>query len=172
MEEKHSLSVDSDGEEFETVERYGTSPVEIQRSNTRRHFQPRPTSSSDITGNISLRCNSLKVSRARSDGDAISPVQERLKSSDLMDFQSTEYYIDDSMPSSYSESNATSPLLRGHRMVKSHHVVVAELQRQLEEKSAALASTSVSHLVPAVEQCIRVVVETSCFGMLVCWRSM
>ncbi|KAG8187084.1 hypothetical protein JTE90_016180 [Oedothorax gibbosus] len=140
LEEKHPLSVDSASEEFETVEHYGTLPVEISSHSSRRHF--RHTSSSDIAGGH--KSNSLKISRARSDGDAISPMQERLKSSDSMDFQSAEYYIDDSMPSSYSESNATSPLMRGSRMVKSHHVVVAELQRQLEEKSAALASTSSS----------------------------
>ncbi|XP_035228857.1 RB1-inducible coiled-coil protein 1-like isoform X2 [Stegodyphus dumicola] len=144
--EDGTVAGESDGEEFETVERYGTSPVDIctQLIDSKRSVSgPRPTSSSDVIAvNKSRDKHQPKISKARSDGDAISPIQERLKSSESLlvsgDFQSTEYYIDDSMPSSYTESNATSPLLRGNRMVKSHHVVLAELQKQVEEKTGAL----------------------------------
>lgn len=143
--------VDSDGEEFETVDQCGPS-IEIRpRSSDRKRSAsaPRPNSTSEminIIKNSSEKCPTL--SKARSDGDAISPIQERLKSSDSLvvstDFQSTEYYIDDSMPSSYTESNATSPLMLRSRMVKSHHVVVAELQKQVEDKNGALVDTAVS----------------------------
>ncbi|GIX73382.1 RB1-inducible coiled-coil protein 1 [Caerostris extrusa] len=150
MEEKRSLSVDSDGEEFETLDNYSTSPLEITTHSlqeARLASIPHPTSSNTVDySNPIDQC--LRVSKASSDGDAISPVQDRLKSSDSLlastDFQGTEYYIDDSMPSSYTESNATSPLMRGNRLVKSHHVVLAELQRQLEEKNEALAGNSSS----------------------------
>ncbi|KAF8764422.1 RB1-inducible coiled-coil protein 1 like protein [Argiope bruennichi] len=150
MEEKHSLSVESDGEEFETLDHYSTSPLETMQSlqETRLPSHPRLSSSSDAADYNIRKDHSLRVSKASSDGDAISPVQDRLKSSDSLlastDFQGTEYYIDDSMPSSYTESNATSPLLRGNRLVKSHHVVLAELQKQLEEKNEALAGHSSS----------------------------
>ncbi|GFU06749.1 RB1-inducible coiled-coil protein 1 [Nephila pilipes] len=148
IEEKHSLSVDSDGEEFETLDHYSTSPLEItthSSQETRLPSHPCPTISSDATDYNIRRDQSLRVSKASSEGEAISPVRDRLKSSDSLlasaDFQGTEYYIDDSMPSSYTESNATSPLMRGNRLVKSHHVVLAELQRQLEEKNEALTSS-------------------------------
>ncbi|CAL1265908.1 unnamed protein product [Larinioides sclopetarius] len=148
VEEKHSLSVESDGEEFETLDHYSTSPLETMQSlqEARLPSHPRLSSSSDAADYNIRKDHSLRVSKASSDSDAISPVQDRLKSSDSLlastDFQGTEYYIDDSMPSSYTESNATSPLLRGNRLVKSHHVVLAELQKQLEEKNEALAGHS------------------------------
>ncbi|GFY58221.1 RB1-inducible coiled-coil protein 1 [Trichonephila inaurata madagascariensis] len=145
IEEKHSLSVDSDGEEFETLDHYSTSPLEITTHSlqeTRLQSHPCPTTTSDATDYNIRRDQSLRVSKASSEGDVVSPVRDRLKSSDSLlasaDFQGTEYYIDDSMPSSYTESNATSPLMRGNRLVKSHHVVLAEFQRQLEEKNEAL----------------------------------
>uniref|UniRef100_A0A131XVB8 RB1-inducible coiled-coil protein 1 n=1 Tax=Ixodes ricinus TaxID=34613 RepID=A0A131XVB8_IXORI len=60
------------------------------------------------------------------------------------DFMTADFYIDESMPSSYSDSNGLAPasgappasLARGP-----HDAVAAELQRQLEEKIAALSST-------------------------------
>lgn len=143
---------ESDGEEFETVDRCGPS-IEIRprtaSDRKRSASAPRPNSTSEVMvvekNSAADRCP--KLSKARSDGDAISPIQERLKSSESLhvstDFQSTEYYIDDSMPSSYTESNATSPLLRGNRMVKSHHILLAELQRQVDEKSGALLGAGV-----------------------------
>lgn len=145
--------VESDGEEFETVDRYGPS-IEIKphsSSRKRSASAPRPNSTSEVINiNKITSDKGPKLSKARSDGDAISPIQERLKSSESLlastDFQSTEYYIDDSMPSSYTESNATSPLLRSSRMVKSHHVVVAELQKQVDDKNGALVGAAVSKL--------------------------
>lgn len=152
VEEKAPSLVESDGEEFETVDRCGPS-VEIRPHSERRRSvsAPRPNSTSEVINiNVNNVDKSLKMGKARSDGDAISPIQERLKSSDSLlvstDFQSTEYYIDDSMPSSYTESNATSPLLRGNRMVKSHHVVMAELQKQVEDKNGALVNATVSSI--------------------------
>ncbi|XP_042905068.1 RB1-inducible coiled-coil protein 1 isoform X2 [Parasteatoda tepidariorum] len=135
---------DSDGEEFETVDHYRMSPV-AATSQSAYGLRARPPSSSDVIDVNTHPKHSPRVVKARSDGDAVSPMQERLKSPDSLaistDFQAAEYYIDDSMPSSYTESNATSPLMRGNRMVKSHHVVVAELQRQVDEKSGALVVT-------------------------------
>lgn len=60
------------------------------------------------------------------------------------DFMTADFYIDESMPSSYSDSNGLAPasgappasLARGPQ-----DAVAAELQRQLEEKIAALSST-------------------------------
>ncbi|XP_042905070.1 RB1-inducible coiled-coil protein 1 isoform X4 [Parasteatoda tepidariorum] len=138
---------DSDGEEFETVDHYRMSPV-AATSQSAYGLRARPPSSSDVIDVNTHPKHSPRVVKARSDGDAVSPMQERLKSPDSLaistDFQAAEYYIDDSMPSSYTESNATSPLMRGNRMVKSHHVVVAELQRQVDEKSGALVVTKSS----------------------------
>lgn len=152
----HEVNIESDGEEFETVDRYGPQygPSDMESgphpSERKRSVSaPRPNSTSEVINvnrNIGDKCP--KLSKARSDGDAISPIQERLKHSDSLivsaDFQATEYYIDDSMPSSYTESNATSPLLRGNRMVKSHHLVVAELQKQVDDKNGALMGAMVS----------------------------
>ena len=144
--------VESDGEEFETVDRCGPT-IEIRSHSSGRKRSasaPRPNSTSEVINiNKITSDKGPKLSKARSDGDAISPIQERLKSESLLastDFQSTEYYIDDSMPSSYTESNATSPLLRSSRMVKSHHVVVAELQKQVDDKNGALVGAAVSYL--------------------------
>ncbi|XP_054712123.1 RB1-inducible coiled-coil protein 1-like [Uloborus diversus] len=144
--EEH-VTVESDGEEFETVEQYGTSPIEIcpkPSQSERSVFAPRPTSSSDVINVNKVYDDSCpKVSKACSDGDALSPIQERLKSSESL-VVSGDYYFDDSMPSSCTESNATSPLIRANKMVKTHHVIVAELQKQVEEKDGALVGASSS----------------------------
>ncbi|CAL4073795.1 unnamed protein product [Meganyctiphanes norvegica] len=75
-------------------------------------------------------------------------IQSPESQQELCEFVTAEFYIDESMPSSYTESNdaasditaSSSRGLPGHgsNMVKTHHVITAELQRQLEEKNVAL----------------------------------
>ncbi|XP_076053799.1 autophagy-related 17 isoform X3 [Oratosquilla oratoria] len=85
----------------------------------------------------------------------ISP-NERIQSPESLltsqEFVTAEFYIDESMPSSYTESNGTNGTNasgsgsqggggRHHsNLVKSHHVVTAELQKQLEEKTDTIIS--------------------------------
>lgn len=49
------------------------------------------------------------------------------------EFMTADFYIDESMPSSYTESNGMTGIVK-HPSLKSHHIVTAELQHQLEEK--------------------------------------
>lgn len=57
------------------------------------------------------------------------------------DFLTADFYIDESMPSSYTESNGTTGTRAGEfgHSVKGHHVIVAELQHRLEEKNTAIS---------------------------------
>ncbi|CAN8001479.1 unnamed protein product [Ixodes hexagonus] len=60
------------------------------------------------------------------------------------DFMTADFYIDESMPSSYSDSNGVAPASGAAptSLARSpQDAVTAELQRQLEEKTAALSST-------------------------------
>ncbi|XP_069936715.1 RB1-inducible coiled-coil protein 1-like [Cherax quadricarinatus] len=56
------------------------------------------------------------------------------------EFANAEFYIDESMPSSYTESGGTAASGSRHpaALVKTHHVVTAELQQQLEDKNTAI----------------------------------
>lgn len=59
------------------------------------------------------------------------------------DFMTADFYIDESMPSSYSDSNgvaATSGTAPASLARCPQDILTAELQRQLEEKTAALSS--------------------------------
>ncbi|XP_064486648.1 RB1-inducible coiled-coil protein 1-like isoform X1 [Ornithodoros turicata] len=67
------------------------------------------------------------------------------------DFMTADFYIDESMPSSYSDSNGTTVRNNGS-LTKSHHVIVAELQQQLEEKNENLAEAEQGELQQNYEQ--------------------
>ena len=78
---------------------------------------------------------------------AMSP-QDPLQSPESLvtsqEFVTAEFYIDESMPSSYTESNATSGTTASSSrhlppLVKTHHVITAELQKQLEDKNSAIS---------------------------------
>lgn len=64
------------------------------------------------------------------------------------EFVTAEFYIDESMPSSYTESNGTTGTTASSTwhppLVKTHHVITAELQKQLEDKDTAIFSLQVS----------------------------
>ncbi|XP_022248429.1 RB1-inducible coiled-coil protein 1-like isoform X2 [Limulus polyphemus] len=83
----------------------------------------------------------LGIRKAHSDGDIKKTLRDfPLSNSNFVshDFLTADFYIDESLPSSYTESNGTSGAGRGSHMVKSHHQVIAELQKQLEEKHSTL----------------------------------
>ncbi|XP_076341080.1 RB1-inducible coiled-coil protein 1-like [Tachypleus tridentatus] len=87
-----------------------------------------------------------KIFRTQSDGD-IKTISKYFTSSDLY-FESsgqptTDFYIDDSMPSSCTESNAASGPGRGS-LLKHKHELIASLQKQLMEKNTTLLNTQVS----------------------------
>lgn len=62
------------------------------------------------------------------------------------EFVTAEFYIDESMPSSYTESGGTANSSSRHppSLVKTHHVITAELQQQLEERDAIITTLQVS----------------------------
>lgn len=61
------------------------------------------------------------------------------------EFVTAEFYIDESMPSSYTESSGTAASGPRHHLplVKTHHVITAELQQQLEDKNTAIIALQV-----------------------------
>ncbi|KAG7153514.1 RB1-inducible coiled-coil protein 1-like, partial [Homarus americanus] len=85
-------------------------------------------------GTVATRGN--VASPASPQDPAISP--ESMLTS--QEFVTAEYYIDESMPSSYTESGGTAASCSRHPppMVKTHHVITAELQQQLEDKNSAI----------------------------------
>lgn len=78
-------------------------------------------------------------------GDLMSTQSPDSMGNASQDFMTADFYIDESMPSSYSDSNGAT-VRNGGSLVKSHHVVVAELQQQLEDKSNGLATTEQGEL--------------------------
>lgn len=84
----------------------------------------------------------ILLTRTYSDGNLHLPSMHSNKSPEIFasnsqEFFSADFFIDESMPSSYTESNGTT---RGSQTMKSHHVLIAELQRQLEDKASTLIS--------------------------------
>lgn len=137
-----------DTEEFETLEG-GTADVvpfqEVSEVRTSRSVLGTSSSSPGVAPSHSPIPSLAPLSR--SEGQCpLSP--EDLcadHSSSLPDFLTADFYIDESMPSSYTESSYTTGTVgygRGHA-VKGHHVIVAELQRRLEEKGAAIVELQV-----------------------------
>ncbi|XP_013791156.1 RB1-inducible coiled-coil protein 1-like, partial [Limulus polyphemus] len=85
-----------------------------------------------------------KIFRTQSDGD-IKTISKDFSSSDLCFVPSghptADFYIDDSMTSSCTDSNAASGPGRGISSLKPKHELVASLQKQLMEKNATLLKT-------------------------------
>ncbi|XP_071549123.1 RB1-inducible coiled-coil protein 1 isoform X2 [Panulirus ornatus] len=85
------------------------------------------------------------------------------------EFVTAEFYIDESMPSSYTESSGTAASGPRHHLplVKTHHVITAELQQQLEDKNTAIIALQ-SDLSQAKEEVDRLQQRLSALASLHC----
>ncbi|KAK7069828.1 Autophagy-related protein 11, partial [Halocaridina rubra] len=155
---------ETDTEEFEKVGCSGGSdgtfsPMEVMpdaRSSmkTKQHFSSQASDSKHIKldGGPELYMHSESTNDDnRSQGNVVTAMspQDPLQSPESLvtsqEFVTAEFYIDESMPSSYTESNATSGTTASSSrhmppLVKTHHVITAELQKQLEDKNCAIVS--------------------------------
>ncbi|XP_042209563.1 RB1-inducible coiled-coil protein 1-like [Homarus americanus] len=157
---------ETDTEEFEKVGCSGGSdgtfsPMEVMPDNsrgsmkTKQHFSTQVNDSKHIkldggTGSTSpvggAVQEELRPGTVATRGNVASPAspQDPAISPESMltsqEFVTAEYYIDESMPSSYTESGGTAASCSRHPppMVKTHHVITAELQQQLEDKNSAI----------------------------------
>ncbi|XP_069193835.1 RB1-inducible coiled-coil protein 1 isoform X1 [Procambarus clarkii] len=122
-----------------------------------------PTSSPNITDPEELRQGSV----------ASASPQEPLHSPESVltsqEFVTAEFYIDESMPSSYTESGGTANSSSRHppSLVKTHHVITAELQQQLEERDAII-TTLQSDLSEAKEEAERLRLRLCALASLSC----
>ncbi|XP_063594910.1 RB1-inducible coiled-coil protein 1-like [Penaeus indicus] len=150
---------ETDTEEFEKVGcsagSDGTfSPMEVMPEGrgsvkTKHHF---PTQTSD-SKHIKLDGGSAQLpgtaqEELRQGSVAAVPPRDTPQSPESVvtsqEFVTAEFYIDESMPSSYTESNGTTGTTASSTwhppLVKTHHVITAELQKQLEDKDTAIFS--------------------------------
>ncbi|ROT73656.1 RB1-inducible coiled-coil protein 1 [Penaeus vannamei] len=150
---------ETDTEEFEKVGcsagSDGTfSPMEVMPEGrgsvkTKHHF---PTQTSD-SKHIKLDGGSAQLpgtaqEELRQGSVAAVPPRDPPQSPESVvtsqEFVTAEFYIDESMPSSYTESNGTTGTTASSTwhppLVKTHHVITAELQKQLEDKDTAIFS--------------------------------
>ncbi|XP_023233220.1 RB1-inducible coiled-coil protein 1-like [Centruroides sculpturatus] len=147
IEEEHGG--DSDTEEFEQVGDLPKdhSPSDLikvgmhagEESSMQARFQEEENENKSLG---SHNGKMMLLTRTYSDGDLHLPASHSMISpecctSNSQEFFSADFFIDESMPSSYTESNGTT---RGSQKMKSHHVLIAELQRQLEDKASTLIS--------------------------------
>ncbi|XP_067123331.1 RB1-inducible coiled-coil protein 1 isoform X1 [Centruroides vittatus] len=147
IEEEHGG--DSDTEEFEQVGDLPKdhSPSDLikvgmhagEESSMQARFQEEENENKSLEGQNGKM---MLLTRTYSDGDLHLPASHSMISpecctSNSQEFFSADFFIDESMPSSYTESNGTT---RGSQKMKSHHVLIAELQRQLEDKASTLIS--------------------------------